>query len=51
MATEVSKAVLDDITIPALGINIDKLELVIVLPDQIKISVISNNTFFLFQLL
>ena len=49
IAILVNKAVLDSLKIPTLGLIIDNVELVIVLPDPIRISVIINNTFFLFK--
>ena len=39
------------ITIPMLGFIIDIVVALIADPDPIKISVINNNTFFLFKLL
>ena len=49
LAILLNKAVLDDITMPTDGLNIDKVELVIGEPPPIKISVIINNTLFLFN--
>ena len=40
-----------DNTIPMLGFIIDIVEVLIADPDLIKISVMMNNTFFLFKLL
>ena len=48
-ATDVNKAVLDDITIKTLGLISDKVEVVIADPDAKKTSVIINSTFFLFN--
>ena len=46
IAIEVNRAVELDITIPALGYNIDKVLELIVEADPIKISVIIYNIFF-----
>ena len=46
IALLVNKAVVDDIIIPTDGLIKDKVELVLVEPPPVKISVIINNTFF-----
>ena len=46
IAILLKKAVPDEITIPTLGFEIDNVELVIILPDPIKISVINTNLCF-----
>ena len=51
IAILVSRALLDDVTIPILGLIIDSVEDVIAEPDRNNISVIIYNTFFLFKLL
>ena len=51
IAILVNKAVLDDTTIPTLGLKFDNVEVVIADPDPNNISVIINKTLFLFQLL
>ena len=49
IAIEANRAALDDITIPALGLIIDRVELVIIKSDPIKISLMIDNTLFLFK--
>ena len=51
IAKDVNKAVQLVITIPMLGFKIDIVEVPVADSDPIKISVIKNNTFFLFKLL
>ena len=51
IARDVNKAVEEVNTIPMLGFINDIVDVEIADPDPIKISLIINNTFFLFKLL